>query len=206
MAQAGGFLMIKTIFFDIGGVLLNIHPERTIKQLSAVTKLTEQEIEDAFPEGAHHKYERGEISDSEFFKAIKRELPKSNNLTEKIFWQAWGLLVGEKTEVFNIMNMLTEKYPVWLLSNTNPYHILEEKRFKLFDKITGGIYSFEVGSRKPEEDIYFKALEIAGTTAEKSLFIDDLIENVEMARSLNMNAIHFKSIRDLQKQLSNFLQ
>lgn len=206
MAQAGGFLMIKTIFFDIGGVLLNIHPERTIKQLSAVTKLTEQEIEDAFPEGAHHKYERGEISDSEFFKAIKRELPKSNNLTENQFWNAWGLLVGEKTEVFNIMNMLTEKYPVWLLSNTNPYHILEEKRFKLFDKITGGIYSFEVGSRKPEEDIYFKALKIAGTTAEKSLFIDDLIENVEMARSLNMNAIHFKSIRDLQKQLSNFLQ
>lgn len=206
MAQAGGFLMIKTIFFDIGGVLLNIHPERTIKQLSAVTKLTEQEIKDAFPEGAHHKYERGEISDSEFFKAVKSELPISNNLTENQFWNAWGLLVGSETVVMDIMNSLSEKYPVWLLSNTNSYHILEEKRFKLFDKITGGIYSFEVGSRKPEEDIYFKALEIAGTTAEKSLFIDDLIENVEMARSLNMNAIHFKSIRDLQKQLSNFLQ
>lgn len=206
MAQAGGFLMIKTIFFDIGGVLLNIHPERTIKQLSAVTKLTEQEIKDAFPEGAHHKYERGEISDSEFFKAVNSELPISNNLTENQFWNAWGLLVGSETVVMDIMNSLSEKYPVWLLSNTNSYHILEEKRFKLFDKITGGIYSFEVGSRKPEEDIYFKALEIAGTTAEKSLFIDDLIENVEMARSLNMNAIHFKSIRDLQKQLSNFLQ
>ncbi len=196
--------MITTIFFDIGGVLLNIHPDRTIQYLSDVTKLSKQEIIDAFPEEAHHRYERGEISDTEFYKAIKRELPVSNNLTKEQFWEAWSLLVGEETEVVKIMNALTTIHPVWLLSNTNPYHILEEERFKLFDKITGGIYSFEVGSRKPEADIFLKALEIAGVTAEKSLFIDDLLENVEMAQALNMNAIHFKSISDLNKQLEKF--
>ncbi|MCJ7801503.1 MAG: HAD family phosphatase [Candidatus Marinimicrobia bacterium] len=197
--------MINTIFFDIGGVLLNIHPERTIKQLSTLTNLTEKEIVNAFPEDAHHKYERGEITDLEFYNEVKYNLPVSNNLTEEQFWNTWSLLVGEETEVVKIMNSLTTKYPVWLLSNTNPYHILEEERFKLFDKITGGIYSFEVGSRKPEEDIYLKALEIAGTIAEKSLFIDDLIENVEKARYLNMNAIHYKSIDDLHEKLDNFL-
>jgi putative hydrolase of the HAD superfamily len=197
--------MVNTIFFDIGGVLLSIHPERTIKQLSTLTNLTEEEIIAAFPEDAHHRYERGEITDSDFYRAVKRELPVSDNLTEEQFWKAWSLLVGEETEVVKIMNHLTSKCPVWLLSNTNPYHILEEERFKLFDKITGGIYSYEVGSRKPEEDIYLKALEIAGTIAEKSLFIDDLIENVEKARSLNMNAIHYKSIDDLHEKLDNFL-
>jgi putative hydrolase of the HAD superfamily len=197
--------MINTIFFDIGGVLLNIHPERTIKYLSNLTNLSEEEIIAAFPEDAHHRYERGEITDSDFYRAVKRELPVSDNLTEEQFWKAWSLLVGEETEVVKIMNHLTSKCPVWLLSNTNPYHILEEERFKLFDKITGGIYSYEVGSRKPEEDIYLKALEIAGTIAEKSLFIDDLIENVEKARSLNMNAIHYKSIDDLHERLDNFL-
>ncbi|MBU0528243.1 HAD family phosphatase [bacterium] len=198
--------MINTIFFDIGGVLLDVHPERTIKQLSTLTNLTEKEIVKAFPMDAHHKYERGEITNSEFYNEVKNSLPVSNNLTEEQFWNTWSLLVGEETEVVKTMNSLTKKYPVWLLSNTNPYHILEEERFKLFDKITGGIYSFEVGSRKPEEDIYLKALEIAGTIAEKSLFIDDLIENVEMARSLNINAIHFKSIGDLHEQLGNFVQ
>jgi FMN phosphatase YigB (HAD superfamily) len=197
--------MVNTIFFDIGGVLLNIHPERTIKYLSNLTNLSEEEIIAAFPEDAHHRYERGEITDSDFYRAVKRELPVSDNLTEEQFWKAWSLLVGEETEVVKIMNHLTSKCPVWLLSNTNPYHILEEERFKLFDKITGGIYSYEVGSRKPEEDIYLKALEIAGTIAEKSLFIDDLIENVEKARSLNMNAIHYKSIDDLHERLDNFL-
>ena len=198
--------MINTIFFDIGGVLLNIHPDRTIKYLSNLTGLSEEEIEAIFPEDAHHKYERGEISGSEFFEVVKNKLPISNTLTEEQFWNAWGLLVGEETEVVKTMNKLTSKYPVWLLSNTNPYHILEEERFKLFDKITGGIYSFEVGSRKPEAEIYIKALKIAGAEAENSLFIDDLIENVEMARSLNINAIHFKTIGDFNRQLGKFIQ
>ena len=198
--------MINTIFFDIGGVLLNIHPERTIKYLSDLTKLRDEQIEKAFPEDAHHKYERGEMTGSEFFKAVKYSLPISNNLTEEQFWNAWGMLVGKETEVVKIMNTLTSKYPVWLLSNTNPYHILEEERFKLFDKITGGIYSFEVGSRKPEKEIYINALEIAGTTAGESLFVDDLIENIEMANELGMNAIHFKTISDFNKQLSKFIQ
>ena len=197
--------MINTIFFDIGGVLLNIYPARTIKYLSDLINLSEEQIEKTFPEDVHHKYERGEITGSEFFNAIKYNLPISNNLTEEQFWNAWSLLVGEETEVVETMNSLTKKYPVWLLSNTNPYHILEEERFKLFDKITGGIYSFEVGSRKPEKDIYIKALKIAGTTASESLFIDDLIENVEMAQSLNMNAIHFKTISDFNKRLDKFL-
>lgn len=198
--------MINTIFFDIGGVLLNIHPDRTIKYLSNLTNLSEEQIEKAFPEDAHHKYERGEISDYEFFNAIKHSLPVSNNLTEKQFWNAWSLLVGEETEVMKMMNQLASKYPVWLLSNTNPYHILGEERFKLFDKITGVIYSFEVGSRKPEAEIYHKALEIANAKAENSLFIDDLIENVEMARSLNMKAIHYKTFDDFKIQLGKFLQ
>jgi len=197
--------MINTIFFDIGGVLLNIYPERTIKYLSNITNMSEEKIEKAFPEDAHHKYERGEITGSDFFKAVKHSLPISNNLTEKQFWNAWGMLVGEETEVVKIMNKLTSKYPVWLLSNTNPYHILEEERFKLFEKITGGIYSFEAGSRKPEKEIYIKALEIARTTASNSLFVDDLIENIEMARELGINAIHFKTIEDLQEKLSNFV-
>lgn len=197
--------MIKTIFFDIGGVLLNIYPERTIKHLSEITNLTEKEIENAFPEEAHHKYERGEISGAEFFNAVKCTLPKSNNLTKEQFWNAWGMLVGTETEVVEIMNELSLKYSVWLLSNTNPYHILEEERFKLFNKIAGGIYSFEVGSRKPEPEIFHSALKTANTSAKESLFIDDLIENVEMARSLNFNAIHFKSINDFRNQLDKYI-
>jgi len=198
--------MIKTIFFDIGGVLLNIYPDRTIRYISDITNLSEKKIQNAFPEEAHKKYECGEISCSEFYDAVENNLPALKSISEEQFWNAWSLLVGEETEVVGIMNKLTSMYPVWLLSNTNPYHIIEEERFKLFDKIMGGIYSFEVGCRKPGENIYLKALETAETSAKESLFIDDLIENVETARSLNMNAIHFKTIEDFTEQLGKFIE
>jgi putative hydrolase of the HAD superfamily len=195
--------MINTIFFDIGGVLLNIHPERTINYLSSITNLSENDVIDSFPEDAHHKYERGEISDTEFCESFKNSLPKASGLTIKQFWHAWSLLVGEKTAVFDIMDKLTDRYSVWLLSNTNPYHILIEEKFKLFNKVKGGIYSFEIGSRKPEKEIFQKALKIANAKPELSLFIDDLEENVETARQLKFNVIHFISEENLTKQLTD---
>ena len=41
--------MITAIFFDIGGVLLNIHPERTLQYLSDCTDVSVDEIEKRFP-------------------------------------------------------------------------------------------------------------------------------------------------------------
>ena len=63
---------------------------------------------------------------------------------------------------------------------------------------------FEVGHRKPSEDIYEIALETARVEApEESLFIDDLYENIQAARGLGMNAIHFQSIEKLKVKLNN---
>jgi len=196
--------MIKTIFFDIGGVLLNIHPERTIEYLSSKINLPENDIINYFPEEVHHQYERGEISDNDFFGAVKNDLPNSIDLTSEHFWHAWSILVGDETGVMETMNKLTDNYNVWLLSNTNPYHIFKEERDKLFSKIKGGIYSFEVGSRKPEKMIFQKALQIADTLPEQSLFIDDLKENVEMAQKLNFKTIHFTSEYDLTYKFAQY--
>ena len=37
----------------------------------------------------------------------------------------------------------------------------------------------------------------------ESLFIDDLYENIQAARNLGMNAIHFQSIEKLKVELNN---
>ena len=196
--------MINTIFFDIGGVLLNIYPERTVEYLSTFTGLSRQAILDSFPEEAHHKYEKGLLSDEEFFYAAKQELSTANGLTSNKFWNAWSMMVGEKTEVADIINELADDYSIWLLSNTNSYHIINEKRLDLFPEIDGAIYSYEIGARKPEKEIFKKALKISKAEAEHSLFIDDLLENVEAARAMNFKAIQFVSFNDLKQKLINF--
>ncbi len=56
------------------------------------------------------------------------------------------------------------------------------------------VNSAVIGSAKPNLAFYQSALDMAGTTATKSLFIDDSPENVEVAASLGMVSIkHFKN-------------
>jgi len=195
--------MYKTIFFDIGGVLLNIYPERTVDYLADIANLTSQQIIDLFPEEEHQKYERGEISDNDFYSAVKNKLQHSNGMSSENFWKAWSMMVGERSLVADIMDQLADSLSVWLLSNTNPYHILREKRTEIFKNIDGAIYSYDVGYRKPELGIYKVALEKSDTIPEQALFIDDLEENVLAAKEVGIDAIHFVSFDDLVNNLKN---
>ena len=88
--------MITAIFFDIGGVLLNIHPERTLQYLSDCTDVSVDEIEKRFPMDAHDEYEKGHLSNKEWFIAFKNALPQPCCLKESDFWHAWQLLLGKK--------------------------------------------------------------------------------------------------------------
>jgi putative hydrolase of the HAD superfamily len=52
--------------------------------------------------------------------------------------------------------------------------------------------SFEVGSVKPEPEIYRRALAGVGTAPHETLFVDDRLVNVEAARRAGMHAHHFR--------------
>ena len=74
--------MIKTIFFDIGGVLIDIHPEKTYQYISDCVDLSPDIIEKKFPWEAHNEYEKGYISDRDWFMAVKEALPQPCCLKE----------------------------------------------------------------------------------------------------------------------------
>ena len=94
-------------------------------------------------------------------------------------------------------------YNIWLLSNTNPKHINNKLKLfsDFFEFINGAIYSFEVGLRKPDPNIYSKALKSSNAVASESLLIDDLIENIDAAKKLGWNTIHYKNDNLLKQEL-----
>ncbi len=196
--------VIKTIFFDIGGVLIDIHPGHTYQYISDCVDIDKSIIEKRFPWQPHDEYEKGIINDREWFFAVKESLPEPCCLKESDFWKAWRLLLGKEKQTRNILSDLRGKYRLWLLSNTNPRHIQDEIEKKyLFPKlIDGAIYSFDVGVRKPDKTIYKIAMKKANVNkAHESLFIDDLYENVQAAKNIGMNSIHFKSTQQLKEEL-----
>ena len=195
--------MITTIFFDIGGVLLNIHPERTFQYLSDCIDTEPDDIKNNFPWDAHNDYEKGRLTNKEWFIAFKDSFPQPSCLKESDFWYGWQLLLGEEKRTVQLLKTLSDTYSTWLLSNTNPKHIQDEieKRYLFPQLIDGAVYSFNVGYRKPEESIYRIAADNANTLPENCIFIDDRYENVQAAIRLGFTGIHFKSYEQLETDL-----
>ena len=152
---------------------------------------------------AHQEYEKGNLSNKEWFFAVKKSMPQPCCLKESDFWQAWKLLLGQEKNSVKILKKLKDDYSVWLLSNTNPYHIQDEidGKFEFPHLIDSAVYSFDVGLRKPDEAIYNIAASRAGFVPEKCLFIDDQLENVIAAENTGFLGIHFQSFDQLQQDL-----
>ena len=195
--------MIKTIFFDIGGVLIDIHPERTYQYLSDSADVEVNMVKESFPWDAHDQYERGIMNNEDWFITYKESLPQPCCLKRLDFWNAWKLLLGEEKNTVNILEALNKQYSIWLLSNTNPKHIQDEieKRYLFPSLVNGAVYSFDVGVRKPEKEIYEIAMQRANTKPQECLFIDDLLENIQAAKQIGIEGIHFRSSEQLKQDL-----
>ncbi|MFC4471982.1 HAD family hydrolase [Streptomyces xiangluensis] len=63
------------------------------------------------------------------------------------------------------------------------------------------VSSARVGVAKPDRAIYEIAAERAGVAADRCLFVDDRLENVEAATTLGMTGVHYHEPADLQKLL-----
>jgi putative hydrolase of the HAD superfamily len=69
---------------------------------------------------------------------------------------------------------------------------------KLFNSI---LYSFEVGSLKPQKRSYELILRKLNSKPEESIFIDNEPENLATAKKLGMKTIHFKNSCQLKAEL-----
>ncbi|HJM47340.1 MAG TPA: HAD family phosphatase [Candidatus Marinimicrobia bacterium] len=200
-------LSIKTIILDIGGVLINIHPEKTLNFFENITELSINQLQESIIWDIYYQYEIGKLDNPQFYSAINNLFPEEKKISEGDFWRGWKLLLGEQTRVVNLLTNLYETMPIWLLSNTNPWHIqylksCSEYYFHKF--ITGAIYSYDVGYRKPDKTIYNLTMEKIGISGEEILFIDDDQGNVKAANEIGINAIVYEGMEKLIASLAKF--
>lgn len=141
--------------------------------------------------------ERGEISEDRFLdrledglEAILGHRPHLHHFRHMFFdaldpnEQMLALMRELKAEGLK-MAMLTNNVREWepLWRSMLPVD-------EIFEEVVDSAF---VGCRKPEARIYELTLERIGMPAEACLFIDDLHTNVEGAKAVGMNAVHFRS-------------
>ncbi|MDP2337767.1 MAG: HAD family phosphatase, partial [Bacteroidota bacterium] len=179
---------IKNIIFDLGGVLLNIDPRKTI---DAFGKLgMSQLIGDkgmTYDHEIFYRMEQGQISPDEFRNGVLQLLPAKVTFEEIDL--AWTAMLLDFPEIrIKILKNLRQDFKVYLFSNTNAIHV--EKYHSNFRKQHGfevsslfekDFYSNEIGYRKPTPESFQEIIRLSGIQAEESLFIDDSLPNVEAA-------------------------
>jgi putative hydrolase of the HAD superfamily len=78
-----------------------------------------------------------------------------------------------------------------------------DAKFYFMKLFKGGIFSHEVGVRKPNPKIYEFALTKSGSQPEQTIFIDDKQMMLEPAKKIGMRTILFTTPEDLKKVLQD---
>ena len=179
--------MINTIIFDFGDVFINLDKQATFDRLRNLGLSQWHEDLDQL----NIQFETGQISREEFVDGIKKFIPDASS--DEIL-QAWStILLDFPLYRLEFLQMLSTKYRLFLLSNTDAIHIetFEQKNgatfysdfYNCFEKVH---FSFEIGMLKPNSEIYNYALNEHDLQAKCTLFIDDKKENTDAARSLGL--------------------
>ncbi len=187
---------LRAVIFDIGRVLVKLDIPRAIEGLSRGISLSPTELWSAIEKDPRwHDWQEGRISPHDWHLHITKRLGSPLKFEE--FRTAWNRSLDPSPLQSNdLFQTLAKKHKLALLSNTDPIHVTHlESTFDFFQffPVPTRIYSCSVRASKPSPVIFQAALKAVKTPAAQSVFIDDILEFVEAARSLGLHAIHYQN-------------
>lgn len=197
---------IKNIIFDLGGVLLDIDPRRSI---AAFRELGMADLIKpggwSYDHEVFLKMEQGLIDDRQFRDGVRALLPEP--VSDQQIDQAWcAMLISFPAEKISWLQKLASGCRLYLFSNTNAIHIrhfhelfMKQFGFPLPELFVKDYYSSDIQLRKPDLRSFQFVLRDAGLKPEETLFIDDLDKNTEAAAQTGMYTICLKPDMDLVK-------
>ncbi len=193
---------ITALFWDLGGVVLTNAWDRASRQRAAEKfHLDWDDFEDRH-ELLLHGFETGQVSLEEYLNRVIFYRPRQFSREEfKEFMFGQSLAFPESLAVLGRVSA-TKQYLLAVLNNEslelNEYRIA---RFKLRDYFQVFLSSCYLGVRKPDDGIYRLALHISQREPGECIFIDDRPLNLECAKELGMQTIHFQNPAQLKDDL-----
>ncbi|GEM_PF-160213 len=194
---------MKVLAFDLGNVVFNFDYHLALGKMKTKLGSPPQRVIDAlFYENFAQDFEKGLVSDYDFYQKFKKEFNCSIDYEE--FKDIWCKIFFPNWEVVSFVKILRLIYPVYLISNINELHLnyLYRSFREIFSLFDGFVFSFQVKSVKPEERIYEELVKSAGATKDDIVYIDDRQDLVDQARLLGFSAIRFTTVSELVGKLS----
>jgi HAD superfamily hydrolase (TIGR01509 family) len=193
------------LLFDLGRVVLDIDFSKVVACWAGHAGCEPAHLVGRFSwrDEFYQRHEKGEISDAEFFAALRALL--GVELSDAQFLEGWNqIFAGEMPGIAPLLQRAAQRLPLYAFSNTNRAH--EAHFLKAYADVLGHFrkifLSSTIGLRKPDAEAYDHVVKAIGVPAARIVFFDDLAENIEGARARGLTAIHVTSTRDVAEALA----
>lgn len=179
--------MIKNIIFDMGGVLIDYNPEKTLYGIFD-KETAELLLKEIFRNPIWSDKDRGIIFPDDIIRLKKELIPEKHleKVTELV--ENFFPYMPPFEKMYELVKVLKNKgYGIYLLSNaSSDFH---ERRngipaLALFD---GVIISADYKLLKPEKEIYLTLFKEFSLIPEECYFIDDVQKNIDGAKAVGMD-------------------
>lgn len=198
---------VRAVFVDFGGVIMRTEDKGPRTHLARRLGMPEKDLEKLFFESeSSQRASLGIIPEEAHWQVVAQALEVSRTEADKIISEFFS---GDRADaiLLEYLRSLRPEHKIGLISNawSGLRAFISTREFEaIFDEL---IISAETGLMKPDPRIYHLALEKLGARPEESVFLDDVLANVEAARAIGMNAIQFiqpeKSLEELKQFLDN---
>lgn len=195
--------MIKTVFFDLGNVLIFFSHARMWQQLGACTGIETDAIKTLFLEDQLLKrYEEGAYSTQEICEIVRKQAKRS--FTWEDLKQAACDIFTPNYEIWPIVHAIKEKgIRLVLLSNTSECHYeYIKENYSIVQLFDHPILSYEVGACKPDLQIFKEALRVAECAPSECFYTDDIPAFIESAATVGLPGAVFRDVPSLREHLA----
>lgn len=194
--------MLKTIYFDLGNVLVFFSLPKMFAQMAHCTGMSPSGVKQLlFETELRELYEKGLIDTEQLYRTFLKQSPHPFSLHE--FMASFSDIFTPNTDLWPVVeNLKKEGIRLVLLSNTSECHFnYAYSHYPILHQFDHKILSFEVGAWKPDPRIFQKALSHSQCKPEECFYTDDVPEFIASARKVGLQGEIFTDVPNLKRQL-----
>ncbi len=195
---------IDTIIFDLGGVLIDWNPRYLYRKIFQ----TEAEVNWFLENVCTPEWNEQQDAGRSFAEATAELIHRFPDQAAAInaWFTRWAETIGgpihETVDILRILR-LQKRQRLYALTNwsaeTFPW---AKNNFEFLQWFEGIVVSGEEKTHKPKPAFYQVLFERYHVNPQQAVFIDDNLNNIEAARLLGMDGIHFSGPSQLRDELS----
>lgn len=197
--------MIKNIVFDMGGVLLDFNPSKTIRTYFP-DKYYDILMDEVFGSELWQKIDRGLLRTDEVISMVLPRIPEETRELVRTMLTDFYPYMPPFPEMYDFIKRIKNAgYNVYLLSNAGAHFFDKYFDIPALAFMDGVFISALYKLLKPEQEIYRAFCNKFSLKPEECFFIDDMPKNIEGAVKFGMKGHVFEitELPNLEKALND---